>query len=238
MKKTKCLYCQKSFKPSRSDQKFCTTRHRVAYHRKITRNGNDTDNTTNFEKLILSLCDYSGTWSEPYARNNYNVLRIDIKTGQDIREFIHPKKSVYGVLAAPPCTDFAVSGARWWKDKGKKALIESLSVVDACARIILFTKPKFWALENPIGRLSRYLGQAAWIFDPCDYGDAYTKKTCLWGEFNVPKPNRISVPETPTGHHSIDHFWQRQGIKIGKDKQMLRSITPAGFAEAFFTANQ
>lgn len=233
--KMRCLQCRKRFKPKRSDQKFCSDKCRIAYNRSIARNRNVTDNS---EKLIISLCDDSGAWSKPYSEAGYNVLRIDLKTGQDVRLLLHSKKSVYGVLAAPPCTDFASTGARWWNKKGEKALLESLSIIDACARIALFSEAKFWALENPVGRLSRYLGPAQWIFNPCDYGDPYTKRTCLWGKFNVPKPDKILVPPTPVGHHSIDHYLKRQGIKLGKHRQTLRSTTPTGFAEAFFKVNR
>jgi hypothetical protein len=235
----RCLQCRKQFKPKRSDQIFCSSKCRVSYNRLITRNQNITDKTNNSDKLILSLCDYSGVWSEPYARSGYNVSRIDIKKGQDIRLLLHYKK-VYGILAAPPCTDFASSGACWWEKKGKKALLKSLSIVDACARIILFAKPIFWALENPVGRLSKYLGAPRWTFNPCDYGDAYTKRTCLWGQFNVPKPDndKISVSKISSGHHSVDYYWKRRGYKLGKERQTLRSVTPKGFAEAFFKVNQ
>lgn len=233
----RCLYCQKRFKPKRSDQKFCFPGCRVSYNRSVKRNKNVTDKSANSDKLILSLCDYSGAWSEPYARAGYNVLRIDIKTGQDVRLIKFPGR-IYGMLAAPPCTHLAASGARWWKGKTDSDLIEALSVVDACARIALFANPTFWVLENPVGRLSRYLGPARWIFDPCDYGDPYTKKTCLWGNFNVPKPDKVPVPKTPTGHHSIDQYWKNKGEKLGKNRQTLRSVTPSGFAEAFFKVNQ
>ncbi|MCK4817511.1 hypothetical protein KA005_17205, partial [bacterium] len=68
---------------------------------------------------------------------------------------------------------------------------EALSIVDACMRVIKISDPVFWALENPVGRLVHYLGKPKMYFDPCDYGDPYTKKTCLWGKFNEPAINRV-----------------------------------------------
>ena len=83
-------------------------------------------------RTILSLCDYSGSWSRPYADAGYEVQQIDIKTTGDLRLLKYEKFShVHGILAAPPCTHFAVSGSRWWSGKGDGPLLEGLSVVDA-----------------------------------------------------------------------------------------------------------
>lgn len=232
----RCLFvpCEKIFKPKRSDQKFCSTKCRVAYHRNI-RNSVVTDNRS---KTILSLCDDSGNWSQPYLEADYNVIRIDIKKGQDVRLLKYPGK-IHGILAAPPCTHFSSSGAVYWMKKGEEALLEGLSIFDACSRIVLFSKPKFWVFENPVGRLKNYIGPAQWIFNPSDYGDDYTKKTCLWGRFNAPKPNPIAAVRVfHSSHHSIDSYWKRQGKTLGKEISKLRSITPLGFAKAFFEVNR
>ncbi len=238
----RCLNCGKIFKPKRSDALFCSTPHRVAYNRRI-RNSVVTDKSgqiyPNYMKTILSLCDFTGEWSKPYSDAGYNVIRIDVKNGQDVRLLKHTGE-VYGVLSAPPCTHFSIAGAPFWKVKGEDILLEALSIFDACARVVLFSKPKFWVFENPVGRLKEYIGSPAWIFDPCDYGDAYTKKTCLWGRFNSPKPkNQVEPMQAPTGHHSQDKWLLSQGLQLKtKERADLRSITPRGFAEAFFKANQ
>ncbi len=185
-------------------------------------------------KTILSLCDYSGVWSQPYVDAGYNVVRVDIKDGADVRLFKKPGYPVHGILAAPPCTHLASSGARWWAKKGKAALLEGMSVVDACIRIIAVCKPVWWALENPVGRLVDYLGKPVMYFQPCDYGDPYTKKTCLWGEFTPPLGLFLETCDL-----AVD---PREGSKMHKmppspNRQALRSETPAGFAAAFFLAN-
>jgi len=136
--------------------------------------------------------------------------------------------SVTGVLAAPPCTHLASSGARWWSDKGPEALLESMSVVDACIRIVQVVKPRWWALENPVGRLSRYLGEPRYRFDPCDHGDPYTKKTCLWGDFTIPSKSPVEPTEGSKMHL----------LPPSADRWRLRSETPQGFAKAFFEANR
>jgi len=176
-------------------------------------------------QLILSLCDRTGNWSRPYEDDDYDVVRIDIEHGQDVRLMELPNRPVHGILAAPPCTVFANSGARW--ERTDDDMRAGLSVVDACCRIILATRPAWWVLENPAGKLSRYLGPPRWTFNPNDYGDDYTKFTCLWGEFNP--PTKAPVPATAG---SKMHF-----IAPGPERAALRSVTPEGFARAFFEAN-
>lgn len=178
------------------------------------------------KKIILDLCGGTGSWSKPYLEAGYDVRNITLPN-YDVRTY-KPPKDVYGILSAPPCTHLAGSGARWWKEKGQEALFESLALVDACMRVILISKPKFWALENPVGRLVHYLGKPKMYFNPCDFGDAYTKKTVLWGEFTIPKKNSIK----PKGKNPI--WYMSPGEKRGDQ----RSITPQGFAKAFFWANQ
>lgn len=180
-------------------------------------------------KTILSLCDYTGNWPKYYKEAGYEVILIDIKYGQDVRLFI-PPKDIYGVLAAPPCTCFANSGARWKRTDAQ--MIDALSIVDACVRIATVCNPKFWALENPIGKLKRYLGPPQLYFDPCDYGDPYTKKTCLWGDFIIPPKKRVE----PIKVCQQGSWVQKLGGKSDRTKE-LRSATPLGFAKAFFEAN-
>lgn len=177
--------------------------------------------------VVLSLCDYTGSWSRPYEEAGYLVIRVDLKHGQDVRLMEMPQQRVHGILAAPPCTVFASSGARW--ERSSADMIEGLSVVDACLRLVAICQPTWWALENPIGKLSRYIGKPAMYFNPSDYGDPYTKRTCLWGKFNPPVPNRVTPTEGSRMH-------LRYGGKSERTKE-LRSATPEGFARAFFEAN-
>lgn len=180
---------------------------------------------------ILSLCDYTGNWSRPYLEAGYDVRQIDFKVGGvgigDVRLFNALPYPIRGVLAAPPCTEFAASGARWWEAKGQEVLYHALSVVDACCRIILMHQPQWWVIENPIGRLRDYLGEPLMLFDPSDYGDPYTKRTCLWGRFNMPMKSRVEATEGSKMHL----------LPPSPDRAAKRSETPMGFARAFFEAN-
>jgi hypothetical protein len=177
---------------------------------------------------ILSLCDRTGEWPRPYREAGYDVISLDLQRGEDVRLLrITDLPPVRGILAAPPCTEFASSGARWWASKGDQALLEGLSVVDACLRVVHVLAPLWWALENPVGRLRDYIGPPTYAFDPCDYGDPYTKRTQLWGRFNAP---RLAPVEPSQG--SKMHL-----LSPSADRADLRSVTPPGFARAFFASN-
>ena len=177
---------------------------------------------------ILSLCDLSGEWPRPYRDAGYDVISVDIQRGEDVRLMrIDDLPPVRGILAAPPCTEFASSGARWWPDKPPESLTDALAIVDACLRIVHVCQPIWWAMENPVGRLARFIGPPAYTFDPSDFGDPYTKKTHLWGRFNHP----IKRPVEPTEGSKMHR------IPPGPNRQNIRSETPPGFARAFFEAN-
>lgn len=180
-------------------------------------------------KIILSFCDYTGAWSQPYRDAGYDVRQFDLKLGTgDLRLMHMIEEPVHGILAAPDCTKFALSGNRWKRTEAE--MTTALSLVDACLRFVAVLKPEFWALENPVGKLRHYLGPAQLIFNPCDYGDPYTKRTCLWGSFNTPATNPVEPTEG-------SKMWRQYGGRSARTKE-LRSITPAGFARAFFEANR
>lgn len=181
--------------------------------------------------VILSLCDYTGNWSKPWNDNGFDVIQIDIQLGQDVVLLPYLNKDIFGILAAPPCTHFARSGAQYWDKKGDGALREGLSIVDACLRCVAIYKPAFWALENPIGRLKDYLGDSSFRFDPCDFGDPWTKRTWLWGDFVPPLP--LFAPNARQVEPTLGDITTK-----GSPTKNRRSATPPGFAQAFYEANR
>lgn len=184
--------------------------------------------TDNSNKIILDLCGGTGAWSKPYKDAGYDVRVITLPE-HDVLTY-EPPEGVYGILAAPPCDHFAVSGARWFAEKDRDGrTVEGMAVLIAVLEIIARCQPVFWALENPVGRIRRWMHKPTLIFNPCDYGDPYTKKTCLWGTFKIPD----KTPVEPTEGSKL---WRMFGGKTERTK-MMRAITPPGFAQAFFKAN-
>lgn len=190
---------------------------------------------SNQDKIILDLCGGTGAWSKDYKENGYDV-RIITLPQYDVRNY-RPPRNVYGILIAVDCTHFAGSGAQYWgiKDLDGRTL-GAVLLVKTCLEIKDYCKPHFWSLENPIGRINKLipeLGKPKLRFDPCDYGDPYTKRTNLWGDFNIPEKH----PVEPIRVCSEGSWLMRLGGISPKTKE-LRSITPRGFARAFFEANR
>ena len=191
--------------------------------------------------IILSLYDWSMSWCKPYFENGYRVFPVDIKWGIDILKWDYkmiPRHLVYGILAAPPCTDFAGSGAQYWKEKDLDGRTEySLSLVRKVLELVDHFQPTFWVMENPVGRLNKLLPElekfGPWYFHPYEFGDPWTKKTGLWGIFNKPIKNIVE----PIKYCEQCSYTQLLGGKSERTKE-LRSVTPSGFSYAFYEANK
>lgn len=187
------------------------------------------------DRLILSLYDLTGAWSEPYEAAGYRVRRVDVqRDGADVRLLEHPGEPVWGILAAPPCRVFCRPGARLWKEWGPDGLRDGLSMVDAALRLVAICSPEWWALENPPGRLHRYLGKPTYAFHPYHHGDPYTKHTYLWGSFRVPNRTVVS-PEAYPDH--LPPGRRDRTSRVSSSWRNQRAATPPGFAQAFFDAN-
>ena len=214
----------------------------------------DLEAQTNKNKIILDLCGGTGSWSKYYEDKGYDV-RIITLPEYDVLTY-EPPQNVYGILAAPPCTMFSIAR----NDKTAKEprdLKGGMKIVNACLRIIhtcLYENYrvgqglKFWALENPAsGYLKRFLGKPALIFEPYEYGDPYTKKTALWGEFNEPKKCIVEKLDNVRGnftkfnkdYEKLKNIPDGYCERTGYDKRTVRrSMTPLGFAKAFYEANK
>ena len=164
-------------------------------------------------KTLLSLFDYTGNWSRPFFEAGWNVILWDIKhnpdyfaTFKDIHEasadFFYEHifdnyGTVDGILAAVPCTDFAVSGARWFAKKDTNGdTAKSVEIVWQTLRIIDLCQPDFWVIENPISRIHTLVpevGKPKMYFNPCDFGHPYT---CLL--YTSPSPRDRTRSRMPS----------------------------------------
>ncbi len=194
-------------------------------------------------EIILDLCGGTGSWSKPYADAEYDVRVITLPE-HDVFTYV-PPKNVYGILAAPTCTQFSLARTT---AKTPRDLRGGFSLVHRCLEIIWEARYegslKFWALENPMGYLRQLLGRPPLTWQPCDYGDPHTKRTDLWGYYNPPKKRPITLTPQQLADCSINNRELPKipdGYKMPEDigpQAVRRSMTPQGFAVAFFKANR
>ena len=208
-------------------------------------------------KTILSLCDASGSWSQPYVDAGYYVHRVDLKyepgttqvtknvfhLGCDITRMDWPWTwPIDGVLAAPSCTCFCRPGSQhWFKMDFYRETERDMKLWRACLRLATKAAELFgawWALENPPGRhrdLMPEIGDPSWQFQPWEYGDPWTKQTYIWGTARKPPVTDPVEPEkprrTPNGKTQGRIAFMSSSAKAEREK------TPSGFAKAFFEAN-
>ncbi len=197
---------------------------------------------------VLSMFDYTGNWPRPYEEAGYNVIQLDRKLDVDINglnyewlidNVFEGFETIDIILAAPDCTHFASSGAQYWEEKDSDGRTrEAVELVHQVLRTVDACMPEIWALENPVGRLSKLVPELThlgpWYFQPYWYGDPYTKKTGLWGNFCRDLPRNEVVPLKSCKQGS---WLMKLGGKSERTKE-LRSETPVGFARAFFLANR
>ena len=193
---------------------------------------------------VISLCDHSGVMARPWAEAGHQCLCIDLdhphkeKTHNnityrrgDVRTLTPADLPAPDIIFSfPPCTNLAVSGARWFKAKKIQGLIDALTLVESCRRLCEWYGCP-WMLENPVSILSTCWRKPDSTFHPWQYGDDYQKKTCLWhgGGFVMPAAEIMTPPENVR-----QSIWEQPP---GPERARIRSQTPAGFAKAVCLAN-
>jgi hypothetical protein len=210
----------------------------------------------NKNKIILDLCGGTGAWSKKYKEAGYIVINVTLPFYDVLKTVIKCDYiifqggnkgiltvsiyDVYGILAAPVCTMFSFARTR---AKTPRDFAKGMELVIACLNIIWKCRYKnkltFWCLENPMGYLRQFLGKPVFTFDPCDFGDPYTKKTDLWGYFNIPKKNPVKLSEEDIAKSKMNNRKLPSISEITGSKQAdKRAITPQGFAKAFYKVNK
>lgn len=173
---------------------------------------------------VLVACEFSGVVRDAFVAKGHDAWSCDLLPTEshgnhlqcDARDVINDGWDL--MVAHPPCTHLASSGARWFKDKQKEQE-DALEFI----RMLLLAPIKKIALENPIGIISTRIRKPDQIVQPWMFGHGETKATCLWLK-NLP-------PLTPTnvvsGRKARIHR-----MPPSKDRWKKRSITYSGIAKA------
>ncbi len=175
--------------------------------------------------LVLVACEFSGTVRDAFASKGHEAWSCDLlpseRDGNHIQgDAIKAMQSRRWdlMIAHPPCTHLAVSGARWFKDKQKEQ-IEALEFVKA----LLDAPIPMIALENPISIISSRIRRPDQIIQPWQFGHGETKATCLWLK-GLPK---LTPTQIVDGREARVHR-----MAPGPDRWKERSRTFPGIAKA------
>jgi len=175
---------------------------------------------------VLVACEFSGEVRRAFRARGHDAWSCDLLPAEDDEPY-HIMSDVMRVLgegwdlmiAHPPCTHLAVSGARWFHMKQREQA-EALEFV----RRLLEAPIERIALENPISIISSRIRKPDQIIQPYEHGHGETKATCLWLK-NLPK----IVPTNPVpGREAKVHR-----MPPGPDRWKNRSRTYPGIARAF-----
>lgn len=174
---------------------------------------------------VLIACEFSGTVRRAFRQLGHNAWSCDLLPSDDNSPY-HYKGDIFEcignnwdlMIAHPPCTHLAVSGARWFKDKVQEQK-EALEFVQLLLDVDI---PRI-ALENPISIISSKIRKPDQIIQPWQFGHGETKATCLWLK-NLPK---LVPTDIVSGREARIHM-----LPPSPDRWKLRSITYEGIAKA------
>ena len=174
---------------------------------------------------ILIACEFSGTVRRAFRALGHDAWRCDLLPAEDHSAY-HYQTDVMKVLdqpwdlmiAHPPCTHLAVSGARWFKEKRQ----EQEDALQFVRELMAAPIPRI-AIENPISVISSKIRKPDQIIQPWQFGHGETKATCLWLK-NLPKLVPTNIVE---GREARVHR-----MPPGPDRWKERSRTFHGIAEA------
>lgn len=180
---------------------------------------------------VLVACESSGTVRNAFRKLGHQAWSCDLLPADDGSRYhiqgdaITAIRSRYWdlVIAHPPCTHLTVSGARWFAAKRKTGQQQAgirffMRMITACEN-----NAERWAVENPIGIMSRLYRKPDQIIQPWMFGHGETKATCFWlGNLPVLEPTKIVA-----GRESRIHR-----LPPSADRWKLRSVTYKGVAKA------
>lgn len=175
---------------------------------------------------VLVACEYSATVRDAFRTRGFDAWSCDLlPTEGDPRWHIRQDAVAVAhvepwalMIAHPPCTHLAVSGARWFKDKQR----EQAEALDFVRQLLDAPVPHI-ALENPVSIISSRIRKPDQIVQPWQFGHGETKATCLWLK-NLPKLKSTNIVE---GREARIHR-----MPPGPDRWKERSRTFQGIADA------
>jgi hypothetical protein len=173
---------------------------------------------------VLVACEFSGTVRDAFLARGHDAMSCDILPTEvpgphyegDVRDVLDDGWDL--MVAHPPCTHLAVSGARWFTEKQAEQA-EALDFV----RLLLDAPISRIALENPVSIISSAIRKPTQVVQPWQFGHGETKATCLWLTNLPPLAPTNIVPGREARVHRMPP---------GPDRWRERSRTFPGIARA------
>lgn len=130
---------------------------------------------------VLVACEFSGIVRDAFIAKGHDAMSCDLLDTErpgphykgDVRDILNDSWDL--MIAHPPCTHLASSGARWWPEK----LSEQQEALEFVQLLMNANIPKI-AIENPVGIISTKIRKPDQIVQPWQFGHGETKATCLW----------------------------------------------------------
>ena len=183
---------------------------------------------------VLIACEFSGVVRDAFIKKGHDALSCDLLPSDnpgphyqgDIRDVVYDEWDL--MIAHPPCTHLAVSGARWFKYK-KKEQEDALAFVQTLMDVNI---DKI-AIENPVSVISSRIRKPDQIIQPWMFGDPFTKTTCLWLK-GLPKLKSTDITHKGERHitKSGKSLPEWYNLPPGPDRAKTRSRTFEGIANA------
>ena len=183
---------------------------------------------------VLIACEYSGTVRDAFAAAGHDALSCDLLPTDapgphwqgDVREVLGMGWDL--MIAHPPCTHLAVSGAKWFHRKQAEQA-EALNFV----RLLLDAPIPRIALENPVSIISTRVRKPDQIIQPYEHGHEATKTTCLWLK-GLPHLTPTNIVGKGARHvtKSGKSLSEWYNLPPSADRWKLRSATFPGIAAA------
>ena len=173
---------------------------------------------------VLVACEYSGRVRDAFRSKGHEAVSCDLlPTDVPGPHYQGPVEEILSdgwdlMVAHPPCTHLAVSGARWFKDKEQEQR-QALDFV----RLLFGAPVNKIALENPVSIISSHIRKPDQIIQPWQFGHGETKKTCLWLKNLSP----LKATKIVDGRENRIHR-----MAPSADRWKLRSMTYQGIADA------
>jgi site-specific DNA-cytosine methylase len=136
---------------------------------------------------VLVACEYSGIVRDAFIAAGHNAVSCDLLPSErpgphyqcDVMDLLSATKDDIHpfdiMIAHPPCTHLAVSGARWFKEKQQ----EQVEALEFVKKLMAASVPRI-CIENPISIISSKIRKPDQIVQPWMFGHGETKATCLW----------------------------------------------------------